>query len=265
MNRLTVVIITLNEAHNIADCISSAKLVSDDIVVVDCGSADSTIAIAEQLGAKVFNVEWQGYGFARNFGAGHGKYGWILSLDADERISPALVVSIKNLQPEAGRIYKFKRRNHIGNKQIRFGTLGFETVTRIYHRDHYEWDLATVHEKLTPASNPARIIKGHVDHFGLSSYEHHRQKARHYAQLSAEKYYSEGKRAGLVKRVSSAFFNSFKSYVIHLGFLDGRTGFKLAITTAYYSWLKYFYLGEMYKAEKSEAGFTHNMKTVSQQ
>jgi glycosyltransferase involved in cell wall biosynthesis len=265
MNRLTVVIITLNEAHNITDCISSAKLVSDDIVVVDCGSVDDTAARAELAGARVFNVEWQGYGYARNFGAGQAKYGWILALDADERMGLQLVASIKELNPEAGRVYKFKRRNHVGKNRIRFGTLGFETVTRIYHRDHNEWDLATVHEKLSPLSGPVRTIEGHIDHFGLSSHEHHRQKAIQYARLSAEKYFNEGRRPGLVKKVSSACFNSFKSYIIYLGFLDGKMGLKLAITTAHYSWLKYSYLKEIYQAERTEAGYTHKMEPASQQ
>ena len=94
MSKISVVIITLNEEKNIIDCIRSAKLLSDDIIVVDSGSVDNTVQLARHEGARVFPIKWQGYGFSRNLGAGKAKHNWIFALDADERISPALATII---------------------------------------------------------------------------------------------------------------------------------------------------------------------------
>src|SRR6476660_9693532 len=97
MNSLSVVIITRNEEHNIAGCVQSAKLVSDDVIVVDSGSDDQTIKLAIQNGARVFSIHWEGYGFSRNYGSVRAKHNWIFALDADERISPELASSIEKL------------------------------------------------------------------------------------------------------------------------------------------------------------------------
>src|SRR5215204_1692236 len=98
MSLLSVVIITLNEENNIVDCIRSAKRVSDDVVVVDCGSDDLTVAMARREGARTFSIDWQGFGFSRNFGAAQAEHNWVLALDADERVSEELAQSIKNTE-----------------------------------------------------------------------------------------------------------------------------------------------------------------------
>ena len=90
MSLVSVVIITHNEENNIVDCIRSARLVTNDIVVVDCGSEDLTVIMAEKEGARTFVIDWQGFGFSRNFGAAQARHDWILALDADERISKEL-------------------------------------------------------------------------------------------------------------------------------------------------------------------------------
>jgi glycosyltransferase involved in cell wall biosynthesis len=255
MNLISVVIITRNEENNIVDCIHSARLISDDILIVDAGSEDETVKLAAKEGARTFSVDWQGYGFSRNFGADKAKHEWILALDADERISGELAASINRLAfTDPQTIYKFRRKNFLGNQEIRFGTLGYETVKRIYHRKYTEWDLTLVHEKLLPDSRSTLIeINGAITHFGLKSYEDYKGKAILYARMSAEKYFMEGKKAGLAKRFFSPFFNSIKSYFFQLGFLDGKLGFKVARTIAYYSWLKYYYLHHMvFRVESKE-------------
>ena len=248
MNSLSVVIITRNEEHNIADCIRSAKLVSDDIIVVDCGSSDQTVAIATNNGARGFVIDWKGYGFSKNFGAAEARNNWILSLDADERISKKLASSINRLNlTDGNHLFKFKRRNFIEEKEIRFGTLGFETIERIYHKEYCRWNFAAVHEKLVARQPVKRVISGSLLHFGLGNFEEHKQKAKLYARLSAEKYFSQGRPTHLLQGVASALFNSLKSYIFLLGFIEGRQGFLLAKTIAYYSWLKYFYLDQLLK------------------
>jgi glycosyltransferase involved in cell wall biosynthesis len=252
MSALSVVIITRNEEHHIVDCIQSAKLVSDNIIVVDTGSSDNTVMRAAQSGAQVFSINWEGYGASRNFGARKAKNNWILALDADERISKELALSISNLPlADAHCVYRFQRRNYLGQQEIQFGTLGFETVKRIYNRKYAEWDLTLVHEKLK--SNHYTIkkrISGSVVHYGLKSKADYKAKAVVYAQMSAEKYFLQGKKSNLLKRFLSPAFNSVKSYIFQLGFLDGRQGLAIAKIIAYYSWLKYFYLHRLVKEAK---------------
>src|ERR1700712_3190130 len=98
MKPVSVVIITRNEEQNIISCVASARLITDDIVVVDAESEDATVSLAKAAGARTFITPWQGYGIARNLGASKAKYNWILALDADERIGSELVNSIQKLR-----------------------------------------------------------------------------------------------------------------------------------------------------------------------
>lgn len=246
MNAISVVIITRNEAANITDCIRSARLVSDDIVVVDAHSTDGTLALAEAAGAHGFICDWQGYGHARNYGAARTQHDWILALDADEHISADVAAAIRQLSLPPGHFqFRFRRRNFIGAQRIRFGTAGSEKVTRIYNRKYAAWDLSLVHERLVSDHAIRQRIGGYIDHFSAQSLDDHRIKCLHYAQMSAEKYLAEGRRPGWLKRFASPAFNAIKSYVFLLGFLDGRMGWELARIIAYYSWLKYDHLFQL--------------------
>ena len=257
MGTLSVVIITLNEENNIVDCIQSAKKISDDIIIVDSGSKDQTVALAKNQGARSFAIEWSGFGYARNFGAWQAKNDWILALDADERISDELAASIKKISfSEATRIYKFRRRNYLNGKKILFGTLGFENVKRIYNRQHCKWDLTPVHEKLIGDNLTLKEIKGQVLHYGLKDLADYKAKAKLYARLSAEKYFLQGRKTYLLKKYFSAIFNSSKSYFLQLGLLEGTQGLMIAAMVAYYSWLKYFYLLQLVRqAKKKDLSF----------
>lgn len=247
---LSVVIITLNEENNIVDCIRSAKMMSDDIIVVDAGSNDRTVELARNNGASVFSVDWQGYGASRNFGAKQARHNWIFALDADERITPKLATAVKQLHfINSHTVYKLRRQNYVGTKKIGFGTLGFETVKRIYNRNTAEWDLSLIHEKLISRRGRSKCIGGKLKHYGLKNFAAYKTKAVLYAQISAEKYFAEGRKAFFFKRIFSPVFNSCKSYIFQFGFLDGRAGFIIAKTTARYSWLKYFYLHQLYSKQ----------------
>jgi len=252
MNQLSVVIITLNEENNIAGCIRSVQSFSDDIIVIDAQSEDNTGDIAMSEGARVFSVEWRGYGHSRNFGALQAKHDWILALDADERVSPELIDSIQSLSLSLSHIYRFSRKNHIANKPVRFGTMGADKVTRIYNRNFCRWDLSSVHEKLQPNEAITKRIGGHVNHYPFKSLDDYRNKMTRYAELSAEKYFAKGKRAGFFKLYLSPYFNALKSYIFQLGFLEGKRGLAIARTIAYYTRLKYFFLSQLQESSDKE-------------
>ncbi len=244
MAAISVVIITRNEAQNITACIRSAQLLSSDIVVVDSGSTDQTVSLAKKAGARVVEMDWKGYGFSRNTGALHAANDWIFSLDADERITPELARKIQQTALCNNRLYQFRRHNFMGHKQIRFGTAGFDKVIRIYNRNFASWDLSIVHEKLQ-GDCFVKKIAGSMDHFSMEDLQDYREKSVLYAKLSAQKYYSQGIKAGFVKRFLSPAFNSVKSYVFQLGFLDGYKGLQLAKAIAHYTSLKYEFLYQL--------------------
>ena len=250
MNAISTVIITKNEAQNIVACILSAQLVSADIIVVDCGSDDDTFLLATKAGARVMHVDWQCYGHSRNTGALAAANDWILSLDADERVSPQLARTLHTIElDDVSSIYKIRRVNFFGTKKLNFGTPGFETVPRLYHRGHAQWDLFPVHEKLNN-EKPARHIKQCILHFGITDLKEHILKKEHYALLSARKYIQQGKKATFIKRFLAPAFNGLKSYIFQAGFLDGKNGWEIALTISYYTWLKYKYLSLLTNHQK---------------
>ncbi|TCZ70605.1 glycosyltransferase family 2 protein [Flaviaesturariibacter aridisoli] len=235
---ISVVVITRNEAANIMDCLRSARALSDDIVVVDCGSNDATTRLAALCRARVQIHTWQGYGAARNLGAALARHDWILALDADERLDENLITQLKNQILERGRVYRFRRRNHWEERPIRFGTLGFERIARLYHRGDARWNGYAVHERLTGAFR-VQDVPGNIQHFGIADPDFYYRKKEHYALLSALTYARQGKKAGLLKRFVAPLFDAVKSYLLLAGFLDGAIGARLALTTFRYTARKY--------------------------
>ena len=248
---LSVIILTKNEARNIENCIRSAKLVSQDIIVVDCGSNDDTVVKAGNCGAKIIFSEWTGFGSGKNRGAASAGNDWIFCLDADEEISPALALAIRNIKfIQTDNVYCFRRENYFEYQKMRFGTPGFDTVARIYHRRTTRWDLSPVHEKLCGNFRKIRI-DGTLVHSNKTFKDYKCQLAV-YAGLCAKKYFEEKRPASFLKKYAAAFFNSFKSYFLQFGFLDGFIGFKLAVLLFFYTRLKYDHLSRMYSMQKQE-------------
>ena len=251
MDQVTVIIITKNEAANVGACVQSARMLTDDVIVIDSGSSDDTVAIAENAGARILLIDWKGFGEARNRGAAYAKYDWILALDADERMTQDLVVQVKKL--DAGNdslIYGFKRQNYFMGRKIRFGEWGRDKVFRLYNRSRVAWDLSPVHELLTGYGTEKKIIPGYVEHYPVRTESQNTEKTNRYARLNAEKYFQNGKKASIVKRFVSPLFNFLKMYVFMLGFLDGKAGFEIARATTRYVWLKYHLLHEMQKQSR---------------
>jgi glycosyltransferase involved in cell wall biosynthesis len=243
---ISVVIITKNEEANISGCIRSARLLSNDVIVVDSGSVDGTIHIAKAEGAVVISTPWKGYGYSRNLGADAAANDWIFALDADERITPELVTSIANLDAKNIHcIYGFRRDNFFFGERIRFGTLGFEKAYRFYNRTVAKWNAFPVHEKVVSDCCKQVYMHGHFVHYGIRDLASWRLKKKHYARLGACKYFEQHKKATLLKRFCAPAFNAFKSYIVQLGFLDGQKGWVIAKVIFSYSWLKYKYLHAM--------------------
>ncbi len=246
---ISVIIITKNEAVNIKDCIVAARLISDDIIVTDSGSDDGTVQIIESENVKLLQLPWQGFGFARNAAAEAAKNDWVLAIDADERVTPFLVDAIKHIvSPLPTNLYGLKRQNYFLGKHIRFGKWGRDTTYRLYNKKVISWDLTPVHESLIGEGIEKKFLKGaFIKHYPVRNLSENTNKTYKYARLNATKYYSQGKKATLVKRFLSPVFDFIQSYIIFLGFLDGKMGFIVSYSNAKYTYLKYKYLLQMNK------------------
>ena len=161
MGALSVIIIAKNEAAVIGDCVTSAIQLTQDIVVADSGSTDGTQAMAQKAGATVATLDWKGYGPTRNAAAGMVMHDWILSLDADERVTPELTASINQLVlAEANTVYGFRRANFLGSKRIRYGEWGRDKVYRLYNKTVTQWNAALVHETIEMQGMRKQLLPG---------------------------------------------------------------------------------------------------------
>ncbi len=258
VSQISIVIITKNEAHNIADCISAARCISDDIIVIDSGSTDNTILLAKKYGANVQSVIWQGYGHARNTGAELALHKHILSVDADERITKELAAEVGRADlSEKDLVYGFKRINYFGTKKIKFGGLAHDKVFRLYHKEHIYWNNAAVHETLTGKDLKRKMLPAAAIHYGIKDEAHYRNKKLNYARLCAVKYQEEGKQFSSILGLLSPAFNFTKAFIFQAGFLDLRYGFIIAKTNAWYTFKKYRHLQQLSQeaTAKKESGF----------
>lgn len=251
MNQISVVIIAKNETQNIGDCIMSAKLVSNDIIVADSGSEDGTQTLVLKYGARLHETTWKGYGQTRNEAVALTINQWILALDADERISPELATAIKGCVLDDNKIlFGFKRKSFLARKKIRFGEWGRDRVYRLYNKDQANWDAQLVHENITGNGIAKKLIPGELLHYTMKDMEEYQAKTILYANLSAKKYADHGKKATWIKRYISPVFSFIQNYIFRLGFLDGKEGWIIAYTSAKYVFLKYKFLHLLLQKEQ---------------
>jgi glycosyltransferase involved in cell wall biosynthesis len=244
MTPVSIVIITKNEADIIVDCIKAAKLISDDIIIMDNGSTDDTVALAREHGCNVHQVNWVGYGVNKNEGITLAKYDWIFSLDADEVPDMELINSLRKIKfGDTKTVYDIKYHSYFGKKRINFGFWGRDHHIRIFNRKVVRWCDSKVHETLLlPKQVKIEKIKGHLQHYSVRDKSECVTKAIHYARLSAENYFQAGKKPGFVKLYISPYFSFFINYIFFLGILDGREGLEISISIFKNKWLKYRFL-----------------------
>lgn len=259
---VSVVMITKNEGGIIADSIRMAKLITDDIVIVDNGSTDNTLSIAAEYGCRIYQKAWDGYGANKNKGIELARYDWILSLDADEIAGVDLIHAIHNLGFDDPRVvYDIKYRSYFGKKLIRFGKWGRDHHVRLFNRTLVKWTDSPVHETLLfPAKVKTKRLSGYIHHYSVNNNTECQSKAVYYAKLSAQSCYQTGKKATFTKLYLSPAFNFIKNYILFLGFLDGAEGLAIAKAAIKHTRLKYLFLKKMETNKKSK--YFQNQKLV---
>jgi glycosyltransferase involved in cell wall biosynthesis len=238
--RLTVTIITRNEADNIEACLASVDWAAERLVV-DCGSTDQTVDRAKAAGARVLVHDWPGYAAQKNFAADQAAHDWILSIDADERVTPALSREIRDLVdqpvPPPAHGYRIPRMSwHLGRW---WKTTDWypDPQLRLYDRRHGRWKRRRVHESVTLDSEPGRL-RHHLQHYAYRDIAHHLDTMNRYTTLAAEDLYESGRRASPAEVVIHPVAAFLRNYFLKRGFADGLPGLIVSAMNAYYVFLK---------------------------
>jgi glycosyltransferase involved in cell wall biosynthesis len=240
MLQISVIIITFNEERNIARCLESAKSIADEIIVVDSCSTDKTASIAGDAGAQVIQRRFKGYGEQKNFATSQAANDWILSLDADEVLSPELQQSIRDLKDTGYAAYEMPRMTNYCGKWIRHCGWYPDRQTRLYNRLKGKWEEKKVHEYWRPDNGAAKgLLKGDILHYSFTSLDQHLEKIQRYSELAARAATEEGKSASILKILVSPKWHFFSEYFIKLGFLDGFYGYIICRLSAHAAFLKY--------------------------
>ena len=247
MNAISAIIITQNEERNIGRCLESLAGVADEIIVVDSGSTDNTEAICRKAGAHFEHHDWEGYSGQKNYANSLAACPWILSIDADEAISPTLRESMlawKQEEQQQG-VYRFNRLTNYCGHWIHHCGWYPDPCTRLFPKDAARWD-GLVHEQLTFTSHLSPFtLKGILLHYSYYSVEEHAKRQLHYATLAARKAHEAGKKVGAAGVWLRPKWNFFRNYILKGGILDGHAGYTVCRMSAYYTFLKYALLREL--------------------
>lgn len=248
---LSVVIVTKNEEKNIERCLCSVPFASD-YVVIDSRSHDRTTEIAKKLGARVFHQDWLGFGKQKNKAAEYAEYDWILSLDADEVVSEELAAEIveKFRQLDEETAYQIPRKSFYQNRWIMHGGWYPDYQTRLYHRKHSRWADSHIHEKVK--AQKKEKFKQPLEHYVFRDIVHHIETNNRYSSLQAEEHFRKGQKFNYYRFLIKPWVKFFECYLLKLGFLDGRTGFFIAVGAAYSVFIRWAKVKEL--EEKKQQG-----------
>lgn len=243
--KVSVTVITRNEAANIAAALESVAW-ADEVVVVDSESTDDTVVLARRFTDKVIVRPWPGYVAQKNFAAAQASNDWIFSLDADERVPPPLAAEIRALVDrdprEAG--FRVPRVNfHLG-RWIRSTDWYPDYQLRLYHRGRAEWRGRHVHESVA-ANGPVGRLRHELQHYAYRDLSHHLQTMDRYTTLAAREMHEDGRRANGLQVLLHGRLAFFRNYVLRGGFRDGMPGLIVSVMNAYYVSQKYAKLWEL--------------------
>jgi len=253
MNNVSACLITLNEEQNLPRALKSLQGVVDEIVVVDCGSPDRTVEIAQEFGAKVVTRGWTNFAEQKNAAADAASNEWILSVDADEELGPELgdaLLRWKESKPDHD-VYEFSRRAWYLGGWVNHSGWYPDRQKRLYKRGAARFS-GIVHESLQFQGEPGRL-DGDLLHYTIHTIAEHEEKVERYTALAAQQMYAAGKRDWRGAMLLATPWNWLKSYAFQFGFLDGSRGWMISKMAARSTWLKFQKLGKLVQAHQQRA------------
>ena len=251
MTKVSAIIITKNEEDNIRECLESLAWV-DEIIVVDSDSSDHTVDICRQFTSLVFSHDWLGYGPQKNLALGHATNEWVLSIDADERISNELRDEIITLlQDPQHAAYEIPRLSSYCGRFIRHGGWRPDFVLRLFRREQARFSDDLVHEKVVFKGQVGRL-KNDLIHYSFQNLDQVLAVVNRYSTLGAVQKHKNGSSSGLTKAVLHGLGSFITTYFLKAGFLDGKHGFMLAVSNGEGTYYKYLKLMELGRSSDSD-------------
>ncbi len=239
---LSVAVITLNEQRNIERCLTSVREVADDIVVVDSGSTDATAALAASCGARVIAHPFEGHIQQKNFALTQCRHDWVLSLDADEALTPALTRSIrKALAEPLHDAYEMNRLTNYCGSWIRHGGWYPDRKLRLFRRDKGSWTGINPHDRyeLSDRSAPVGRLEGDLLHYSYRSLSDHLRQIDYFTGITAAELHRAGKHAPVWRVLLAPPFRFIRDYLLKGGWMDGLHGFVIAALSSMAVLVKY--------------------------
>jgi glycosyltransferase involved in cell wall biosynthesis len=247
---LSLVVVAYDAGREIGECLASARLASETIVV-DSGSRDDTVEIARRFGARVIVQPWLGYGAQKNFAVGSASHDWVLCLDADERLSPELESAVrKAMDAPRHAAYAMARRNRFLGRWLAHGEGYPDWNVRLFDRRRARWSDDVVHEHVVVDGSIGRL-HGDLLHASAESLDGYLAKQNRYTTLQAEAMHARGEHSSSVRLVLSPLARFLRFYVLRGGFLDGSAGLVHIAIGSFASFCKHAKLRALERAERA--------------
>ncbi len=249
-NKISAAIITNNEARNIKDLLLNISFV-DEVIIVDSFSNDNTVPIAQSLGAKVFQKEFDGFGNQKNYAIDLTSHQWILLLDADERVSDELkkeIIKVLNSSiNDKADAYYVKRDNYFLGKKINFSGWQNDKILRLIQKNKCRYNSNQVHESIISEGLKTATLDGKLMHYTYQNVAQFQAKQLNYAMIAAKELYEKNKKASYFYLIFKPIFRFIKHYFFQLGILDGKAGFMISLIMARTVYMRYIFLKKLNK------------------
>lgn len=246
MRSLSVIITTFNEEHNIEGVLESIRW-ADDILIVDSFSTDRTLELARKFQVRVVQRAYQGPADQKNWAISQARNEWILLLDADERVTPALKKEVQQIlgQPEISLdAFWIGRQNFFMDRKVRFSGWQGDAVIRLFRRDLCRYNDQQVHEEIITQGIRVGRLKNKMEHYTFKDTGHFLDKMRRYARWSAQDHFDKTRRVTFFHLYFKPLLRFLKHYIWQGGFLDGQVGFIISRIMAWGVFLRYLYMKE---------------------
>jgi len=246
--KISAVVITYNEERNIEAALQSLAGIVSEIVVVDSLSTDKTVKIAKKYTDRVFERKWTNYADQKNFADSQAAGPWILSLDADERVSPELraeLLKLKEGEPEVSAFSVARRVFYLG-KWIRHSGWYPDRRIRLFRKERAHWEGQYIHEKLV-VDGEVKKLTGAIHHQTYRNIGDHLARINQFSDLGAQKLYALKRKCRWYHLCFLPFFRFTKSFFLKLGFLDGFAGLVVSVLNGYAIFIRYAKLREIWK------------------
>ena len=255
MSTLSIIILTKNEDKDIEATVQNARQWADEVLVVDSGSTDRTVELAEKNGARVVYRAWDNdFAAQRSFALTQTEADWVLYLDADEHVNTELGNAVKKIVTACNKNevvlkqYTLLRKTVAFGKQFSHGPLHPDRVTRLFPRESVTW-AGRVHEH-PECSLPLEKLPGHIEHYTYRNWQEWEEKMSRYSTLWAEEACQKGRRTSLPGTLLHGIASLFSMLIIHLGFLDGWMGICISCMYCFYTTMKYLKLYQLQREQQ---------------